>query len=144
MCFWYPPFQKTKKLQSFSNAYFFEKKDGPSPHEKCHFLLDVLFSQKTWPTHLQISHKEMCASYLLNDVKGYWSFLNELPTLRVLQSVAVLRLCVGLADADNMGAGWFWYLSADKKCTFLHAKFEIGSSILVLRKGPLFTKKSGV
>lgn len=43
MCSWNPP--KSKELPKFSNAAF-QKKDGPSPTEKCHFLLEMDFLLK--------------------------------------------------------------------------------------------------
>jgi hypothetical protein len=59
--------------------------------------------------------------------------MDELTTLGLLESVAVLGLCVAFKEAYNTGTLQVWYPSIDIPFVVLHLKFEEGLSISVLK-----------
>jgi hypothetical protein len=61
--------------------------------------------------------------------QGCWVLVDELPTLGLLESVAVLGLSTVLTDAYNTGTLQFYYHPIDIHFVLFHVKFENGLSI---------------
>jgi hypothetical protein len=59
--------------------------------------------------------------------------VNEIPTLGLLEQVAVLELSIVFREAYNISILHVWYLSIDIHCILLHVDFEDMLFITVLR-----------
>jgi hypothetical protein len=60
--------------------------------------------------------------------------VGELPTLGLLESVAVFGLGVVLGEAYNTGTLQVWYLLIDMHFIMFHEDFDDGLSVPVLKK----------
>jgi hypothetical protein len=125
-------FRKPKNWPKFSNSAC--KKGWATPHENFCFFLTMSFlvswidnsaSHITWRKvgFLSIEWCQVC-----------WEFSDEWPSLRVLESAAVLGFCVVFTHAYSIDILQFLYISIDMSCIFFLIEFEYELSISVKRE----------
>jgi hypothetical protein len=109
-----------------------EKKGEPFPMKSVTFCWTWIVLRKianvisnfTW---------QSCFPYPLNDARNLRFLVGGLPSLWLLESVAVLGLSVVFREAYNAGQLYLWYRVVDIHSILLHVEFANELSILVLK-----------
>lgn len=139
--------KNSQKLTTFSNSGLtqlekYTPPDRPSPMKSATFCCTWIFFYET--SRLRLSQNKRCTSYLLNYAKvtGFAGMKGRFQ--RTFNPPPSWEFLVVWTDPYNIEAVRFWWRSTSTKCTFLHVKFEGGSSASVLRKRASSLQKNGV